>query len=130
MVPKLTLSLVVVMLDEDEEGGTLLIPTPIEPSEKPVEAARMPSGDGGVTSSLAPSPPGTQRTSPYFAARQSLPRQTTMTTTASFSSLNSEAPIEPSEKPAEAARMPSGDGGANSVFYSEDVACLIHPRYT
>lgn len=79
-----------VMLDEDEEGATLLMPTPIEPSEKPVEAARMLSVDGGVTSSLAPSPPGTQLTSPDFTARQSLSRQTTLTTTASFSSLNSE----------------------------------------
>jgi hypothetical protein len=76
-----------VMLDEDEEGTNLPIPTPIEPSEKPAKAARIPSDDGGVTPSLAPSP---QSTSPDFAARQSLSRQTTLTTTASFSSLSSE----------------------------------------
>jgi len=79
-----------VVLDEEEEGTTLPLPTPIAPSQKPAEAARMPSDNGGVTSSLVPSPPGTQLTSPEFAARQSLSRQTTLTTTASFSSLSSE----------------------------------------
>ena len=79
-----------VMLDEDEEGTTLPMPTPIEPSKKPAEAARMPSDDGGATSSLVPSPTGTRLTSPDFAASQSLSRQTSLTTTASFSSLSSE----------------------------------------
>ena len=87
-VPKLTLRLV---LDEDEEGTNLPMPTPIEPSEKPVEAAHMPSGDVGLTPSPAPSPgPVTELTSPELAAGQSLSRQTTLTTTASFSSLDSE----------------------------------------
>jgi hypothetical protein len=82
----------VVMLDEDEEGTTLLMPTPIKPSENPAEAAGALSGDGGVTvtSSLAPSPPGTQPRSPDFTAHPSLSRQTTLTTMGSFSSLNSE----------------------------------------
>lgn len=78
------------VLDEDEEGTTLPMPTPIEPSEKPAETARMPSDDRGVTSSLAPSPQGTQLISLDFAACQPLSRQTTLTTTASFSSLSSE----------------------------------------
>jgi hypothetical protein len=79
------------MLDEDEEGTTFPMPTPIEPSEKPTEAACMPPGDGEGASSLPPSPPGTQSTSPDSApARQSLSRETTLTTTASFSSLGSE----------------------------------------
>ena len=78
------------MLDEDEEGATLPMPTPIEPSEKPTEAACTPSGDGGVASLLSPSPPGTQSTSLDSAARQPLSRETTLTATASFSSLGSE----------------------------------------
>ena len=79
-----------VMLDDDEEGTTLPMPAHIEPSEKPAEVVCMPSDNGKVNSSLSPSPPGTQSTSPDFPARQSLSRQTTLTATASFSSLSSE----------------------------------------
>ena len=78
------------MLDDDEEGTTLPMPAHIEPSEKPAEVVCMPSDNGKVNSSLSPSPPGTQSTSPDFPARQSLSRQTTLTATASFSSLSSE----------------------------------------
>ena len=50
----------------------------------------MPSDDGGVTSSLAPSSQGMQLTPPDFAACQLPSRQTNLTTTASFSSFSSE----------------------------------------
>ena len=103
----LKLTLAMVMLDEDEEGTALPMPTPIKPSEKPAKTAGMLSDEGGATSSLVPSPPGTQLTSPDFAARQSLSRQTTLP-------MQTPGPIESSEKSAEAAGMPSDEGGATS----------------